>query len=270
MSDQETVSNMEQVWQAIIALGSTFTEQEWKTPTDCPGWTVQDQVAHMLGSESRLLGLPVPDHTPQHMSHVKNEFGQRNEVWVDWYRSWSGTQVLQRFQEVTGERLKILRAMRPEDFEAPTQTPIGPGTMRDLLHIRIFDAWVHEQDIRRAVKHPEDLTGPVAEHAVGRVARAMPYVVGRKVKPADGTTVVLAMPGAAGRAVALRMEGGRAKSRDEIPVPPTVYLTMHVETFACLGCGRWSPDAVIKAGKVQITGDTALGQTILAQMNIMI
>ena len=90
MSDQETVANMERVWQAIIALGSTFTEQEWKTSTDCPGWTVQDQVAHMLGSESRLLGLPVPDHTPQHTSHVKNEFGQRNEVWVDWYRSWSG------------------------------------------------------------------------------------------------------------------------------------------------------------------------------------
>ena len=61
MSDQETVANMERVWQAIIALGSTLTEQEWKTPTDCPGWTVQDQVAHMLGSESRLLGLPVPD-----------------------------------------------------------------------------------------------------------------------------------------------------------------------------------------------------------------
>jgi uncharacterized protein (TIGR03083 family) len=159
MSDQETVANMERVWQAIIALGSTFTEQEWKTPTDCPGWTVQDQVAHMLGSESRLLELPVPDHTPQNTSHVKNDIGQRNEVWVDWYRSWSGAQVLQRFQEVTGERLKVLRAMRPEDFDAPTQTPIGPGTMRDLLHIRIFDAWVHEQDIRRAVKRPGDLTG---------------------------------------------------------------------------------------------------------------
>jgi len=270
MRDQETVTNMERVWQAIIALGSTFTEQEWKTPTDCPGWTVQDQVAHMLGSESRLLGLPVPDHTPQNMSHVKNESGQRNEVWVDWYRSMSGAQVLQRFQEVTGERLNVLRAMRPEDFEAPTQTPIGPGTMRDLLHIRIFDAWVHEQDIRRAVKRPGDLEGPVAEHAVGRVAMAMPYVVGRKVKPADGTTVVFAMPGAAGRTVALHMEEGRAKGLDEIPVTPTVRLTMDAETLTCLGCGRWTPEAALKAGKVQISGDTALGQTILAQMNIMV
>ena len=270
MSDQETVANMERVWSAIMTLGSTFTEGEWKTPTDCPGWTVQDQVAHMLGSESRLLGLPVPNHTPQDPRHVKNESGQRNEVWVDWYRAWSGAQVLQRFQEVTGERLHVLRAMRPEDFAAQTQTPIGPGSMRDLLHIRIFDAWVHEQDMRRAVKRPGDLAGPVAEHAIGRVAMAMPYVVGRKVKPADGTTVVFAMPGAAGRSVALRMEGGRAKSLDDIPVTPTVRLSMDAETFACLGCGRWTPEATLQAGKVQITGDIALGQTILAQMNIMI
>ena len=160
--------------------------------------------------------------------------------------------------------------MRPEDFAAQTQTPIGPGTMRDLLHIRICDAWVHAQDIRRAVKRPGDLEGSVAAHAVGRVAMAMPYVVGRKVRPADGTTVVFAMPGATGRTVALRMEEGRAKGLDEIPVTPTVRLTMDAETLTCLGCGRWTPEAVLKAGKVQITGDTALGQTILGQMNIMI
>jgi len=270
MSNQETVANMERVWRAIIALCDTFTEREWRTSTDCPGWTVQDQVAHMLGSESRLLGLPIPEHTPQDTSHVKNESGQRNEVWVDWHRSWSGAQVLQRFQDVTGERLQVLQAMRPEDFEAQTQTPIGPGTVRDLLHIRIFDAWVHEQDIRRAVKRPGHLEGPVAAHAIGRLAMAMPYVVGRKVQPADGTTVVFAMPGATGRTLALRMESGRAQSLDDTPVTPTVRLTMDAETFACLGCGRWTPDQTLRTGKVQIAGDTALGQTILAQMNIMI
>jgi hypothetical protein len=45
---------------------------------------------------------------------------------------------------------------------------------------------------------------------------------------------------------------------------------MDAETFACLGCGRWTPDEMLRARKVQISGDTALGQTILAQMNIMI
>jgi uncharacterized protein (TIGR03083 family) len=142
--------------------------------------------------------------------------------------------------------------------------------VRDLLNIRIFDAWVHEQDIRRAVNRPGHLTGPVAEHAVDRVAMAIPYVVGRKVKPADGTTVVFTMPGATGRSITVRMEGGRANALHDIPTFPTVRLAMNAETFTCLGCGRWTPAAVLHAGRVQITGDTALGQTILEQMNIMI
>jgi len=53
-------------------------------------------------------------------------------------------------------------------------------------------------------------------------------------------------------------------------VTPTVRLTMDIETFTCLGCGRWTPEMALQARKVQMTGDTALGQTILVQMNIMI
>jgi hypothetical protein len=122
--------------------------------------------------------------------------------------------------------------------------------MRDLWHIRIFDAWIPQQDMRRAVKRPGELEGPVAEHAVGRVA--------------------MAMPGSAGRTVALRTEGGRARILDEIPVTPTVRLSLDVETFTCLGCGRWNPAATLQPRKVQVTSDTVLGQVIVAQMNIMI
>lgn len=270
MSDQAIVEKLALVWQSIADLCATFTDSDWQTPTDCPGWLVQDQVAHLIGGESRLLGLSAPEHTPPDVSHVKNDMGQRNEVWVDWHRSWTGAQVLTRFRELTAERLQRVRALRPEDFDEATQTPIGPGTMRDLLNIRIFDAWVHEQDMRRAVARPGHLTGPVAEHAVDRVAMAMPYVIGRKVKPADGSTVVFTMPGATGRSIAVRMESGRAQALRDIPSVPTVRLSMDAEAFTCLGCGRQTPAAMLQAGRVQIAGDMALGQTILAQMNIMI
>ena len=120
--------------------------------------------------------------------------------------------------------------------------------MRDLWHIRIVDAWISQQDMRRAVKRPGDLEGPVAEHAVGRAA--------------------MAISGSAGRTVALRTEGGRARILDEIPVTPTVRLSLDVETFTCLGCGRWNPAAPLQPRKVQVTSDTALGQVIVAQMNI--
>ena len=270
MSDQDLVDKMEAVWLSITDLCQAFSEDQWKTPTDCPGWSAQDQVSHMVGSETSLLGRRAPEHTSSDTSHVKNDIGRTNEVQVDWRRNRPGAQVLKEFREITGLRLQRLRAMTTDEFAADTQTPIGPGSMRDMIAIRIFDAWVHEQDIRRAVNIPGDIEGPVAEHSVGRLALAMPYVVGRKVQPADSTTVTVSVTGAAGRSIAIAMEGARANQMDMVPLSPTTGLTMDVETFLCLTCGRWDPVDALSSGRVQVQGDSALGHLIVQQMNIMV
>jgi hypothetical protein len=72
MQDQETFDKLEQVWQSIGKLCESFTEREWKMPTDCPGWTVQDNVTHIVDYESRMLGRRVPEHTPPQWPHMKN------------------------------------------------------------------------------------------------------------------------------------------------------------------------------------------------------
>jgi uncharacterized protein (TIGR03083 family) len=270
MSDFELVNQMEQVWHSITTLCSSFTEEQWKTPTDCPGWSVQDQISHLVGTEVGILGRPLPDHTPADTSHVKNDVGQRNEVMVDWRRSSSGAQVLEEFRKLIWERLSSLKAMKGDDFRTETQTPLGPGTVAEFLRIRIFDAWVHEQDIRRAVGQPGHLEGPVAVLSVGRVARGMPMVVGRKAAAPDGTTVVFNITGDAGRVLPIVVEGNRAREMESEPINPTVRLTMGAETFNCLGCGRWAPADGLASGKVTITGAQELGETIVNQMNIMI
>src|SRR5215831_16438248 len=282
MSDQELVAKQEHVWDSIATLCTLFTEREWKTPTDCPGWSVQDQIAHIVGTESWLLRQPVPDHAPKDMRHVKNELGQWIEPWVDRCRPWPGARVLAEFITVTRERRHVLHAMSAEEFTREFHTPIGSHTRRSFLPIRIFDNWVHEQDIRRAVGRPGHFAGPVAEHSLERVARAMTFVVGRKVRPAPDTTVVFEVTGALGRTLALSMEGEgryapsahavageRATPLDQPPAVPTVRLTMDVETFVCLGCGRWAPEQVLASSAVQIAGDRALAERIVAQMNFM-
>ena len=270
MGDRETVDNMEAVWSSLEELCSDLGDGEWATPTDCPGWSVQDQLSHLVGSECRLLGRPAPEHVPEDTSHIKNDSGQRNEVLVDFRRSHSGGQVLEEFREVTGERLSILRGMTESDFDEETDTPIGRAPVRELLAIRIFDAWVHEQDIRRAVGRPGHMDGSVARHAMDRMVMAMPYVVGRNVQPEDGAGVVINVSGLAGRVFAVGMEGKRANLLPSIPVPPTVSLSMDLETFACLACGRWEPRAILDTGNIYIHGDRELGETIVEQLNFMI
>lgn len=270
MSDMELVDYMDQVWRSIATLCSGFTEAQWKAPTDCPGWSVQDQLAHLAGAESGILGQAAPDHVPANADHVRNDIGRSNEVVVDWRRNRPGAQVLEEFRELTSQRMGILRAMTDADFAAETQTPIGPGTVAEFLRLRIFDAWIHEQDIRRAVSQPGHLSGPVAEHSMGRLAMAMPYVVGKKAQATDGATVVFEVTGPAGRVIPVGMDGSRARVLEQAPTQPSVRLTMDAETFACLGCGRWEPAQALASGQVTITGDRALGETIIHQMNFMI
>ena len=270
MSDQEIVDKLERVWGSMAALWEPFSEREWKLATDCPKWSVQDHVAHVVGTESRLAGRPVPDHVPQDTAHVKNDIGRGNEVWVDFLRPRSGADVLEAFREVTAARLQRLRTMNTGDFSEPTQTPVGPGTVRDFMVIRILDCWVHEQDVRRAVGRPGHMTGPVVVHSMDRMARAIPFVVGKKAAAPDGTTVIFEITGAAGRTLPIGVDGGRADFLDAPPVSPNVRLTMDVETFACLGTGRWEGSRALASNRVRIDGDRALGETIVTRMKFMV
>ena len=253
---------------ALDDLCSSLTAEEWGMTTDCPGWSVQDHLSHVIGTELMILGRPAPEHDPGEKPWVRNPIGASNEVPVDYRRAWPPEKVLEEYREVSGERIKAIRALTDDDLGAESWTPIGQGTVADLLAIRVMDMWVHEQDIRRAIGKKGGLEGPVAEHVFGRHSGALPFVVGKKVAPPDGTTVVFEVTGPAGGTVAVGKDGKRANRLDEVPADPTVRLTMDLETFNCLCTGRGDPAEL--ADKVSIEGDQALGKTIVEQMNFMI
>ena len=270
-ANQQLVDMMEHVWRSIGELCDGLTEAEWKTPTDCPGWSVQDQVSHLAGSETGILGDPDPDHTPSEetLAHTRSEQGRRNEIVVDFRRPWAGAQVLSDFRAKAARRVEFLRSRSDDDFAAEMQTPIGPAPMSEFISIRIMDAWVHEQDIRRVVNRPGHYDGPAAAHALNRIIRAMPFVAARRAQAPDGATVVMDISGPSGRPLFIGVEGGRGRELDSAPDSPTVSISLDAETFGCLGCGRWNPEEVLHSGRVSIEGDTALGESIVRQMNIM-
>jgi len=266
MTDQELVDALDDVWQSIADMGAGLTETEWKTETECPGWSVQDNVAHLIGTESVIMGRPAPDQAPPDLPHIKNDAGRRNEVWVDSRRDRSGTEVLADFDEITAERIRTLRDTDDAGFGAESWTPVGPATVRDLLPFRVFDSWAHEQDIRRAIGRPDHLTGPGADLSLGRITDALPYVVGKKVQPPDGTTVVFNRDD---KTTAITVEGGRARQLDQPPDDPTATLTMATDTLTRLALGRGNPTQILQSGAVQIEGDDQLGTKLVNEMNFM-
>jgi uncharacterized protein (TIGR03083 family) len=269
-TDRELVEMQGEVWASIEALGAQLDEAGWATPTECPGWTVQDNLVHVTAIESLILERPLPTkEPPDPLPHVKNDTGKANERWVEARRSWTGAEAFAEFRAVTGERIASLRALDEAGFGADSWTPMGPGTVRQLLGFRIFDSWVHEQDMRRAVGHPGDLDSAAAAEALTMMCDVMPYVVGKKVGAQDGCTVVFMLTGPLTRSFAVGVVDGRARPLDDLPDPPTVQLTMDTETFTRLACGRFDPAESLVTGGVAIEGDVELGGQIVHQLNYM-
>lgn len=270
MEDQELVDVLDEVWRSIGELGATLDDDEWKNPTELPGWTVQDNLVHLSAIEAMSLGRPwrdLPDAPGG--AHVKNDIGRHNENAVHSRRAWSGADALAEFRALTEERIAGLRALDTAGFDADSWTPQGPGTVRTLLPFRIFDSYAHEQDMRRAVDRPGGTDSRAARHTLDTMATAMPFVVGKKAGAPDGSTVVFSLTDPLPRTVAIEVVDGRARPMDAPPDDPTVRLTMGTEVFERLGCGRVDPAAVLAGGAVTVDGDEPLGRRVVAAMNYM-
>jgi len=269
-SDLELVDLLDEVWTSMETIGAGLTEEQWKAGTECPGWTVQDNLVHITALEAMSIGknLPVAE-LPDDLPHVKNDFGRTNEQWIESRRSWSGADALAEFHAITRERIAGLRALDDSGFGADSWTPQGPGTVRTLLPFRIFDSWVHEQDIRRALAMPGNLDSASAAHALGMMANPMAFVVGKKAGAPDGATVVFSLQGPLARDLVIAVHDGRAKLVDGPAVDPLVVLTLGTETFTRLAAGRIDPAAAIAAGDVTFTGDDALGRRIVENLNYL-
>jgi len=265
-STRDTIAKLEQVWRSVEKLCESFTEREWKLPTDCPGWTVQDNVAHLIDYESRMMQRQPPAHTPPKRPYMKNELGRRNEIWIDWYRSKSGAEVLEAYREIIAERLRVLPALTPEQLRAVSPVSSRGEVLERHLQRRVVDCWAHEQDMRRATSRPGHQVVPVVDHVMARMLAEMGTVVGRQAEAPAGSTVVFDLTGPYQASLALRVEDGEARPCDEAPALPTVRLSLDSETFSCLVFGRWEADKVLESGRVLFGGDRQLGYRIVRHM----
>ncbi len=269
MADRPVVAHLAAIWSSTAGLLAGLDDKDWDRPTDCPGWTVRDQVSHVIGTEHILLGHPAPPAIdPATAPHVHNPLGQLNEAWVAERRDRSGPEILAELREVTDARLAALRSMSDEEMIAETNGPTGRVPYQAFMEIRVMDCWVHEQDIRRAVGRPGHFDGAAAEAALSRLTGSLGYVVGKRAGAGDGTTVVVRLEGPQAGDVAVRVSDGKARSV-EAPAEPDLTLTMSAETYACLTCGRWEPADVLADGRVQVDGDQALAGRILEGMAII-
>lgn len=266
-SDLEpTIVRLTEEWDELIDLCDELTDDQWATPTALPGWTVKDCISHVVGIELMLLGEAPPAVEVSHLAHVGDDpIAAAIESWVEARRDVPGSDVLGELRSVSIRRVAALRRLSAQEWEAIGPSPVGQVSMRTFMEVRIFDCWMHEQDIRRALGRPGHLEGDVVEVALGRIMGALGVIVGKRAGAPDGSSVVLDVVGPSQRSIAVVVDG-RAKVVDVVPDDPTARVRLSLEALAALGGGRRSPHEAIASGEVELVGDVELARRVVQSL----
>lgn len=256
------------VWQQavsdFVSLARGIPDEDWLLPTDCPGWSVKDIVAHAAAIESELAGdEPLRVTIDKQAPHIKNPAGIYTERGVVARRERAPAEVTAELEDAVRRRTALLES---EPLDDPAgDPPITPGRVgwswQQLLRNRALDVWVHEQDIRRAIGKPGDLDSVGARYAQSAFAAVLPYVVGKLTDAPAGSTVVVDITGPVPDTFGVEVrEDGRGYPTDANSVTePTVRLSMDTESFTILGAGRREPTTL----PIRIEGDEDLARQIL-------
>jgi uncharacterized protein (TIGR03083 family) len=266
MSIEQKVSLTVEALNAITTLCEPLTENQWKQPTDCPGWSVQDNISHLVGIERMLLGKDATTHKAPKFDYIKNPIGEHNEHEIDARRSLPGSEVFAEWKSVVAERTNQLLTADDDYFAQPIMMPTGPGTLGDFLDIRILDIWIHDQDIRRALSLDGNHGGPCAEHTIDRLIRTLPIVVGKRAATPEGNSVAIRITGDVQRDVFITVVDGRAKIVEATPATMVCEITMASTVFTALATGRKTDAETVWTS----SGDAKLAQRIASQLNMMI
>lgn len=266
----QIINLLAQEWNQIAELCESLTDEQWHAPTECPGWTVKDQISHIIGTEKMLAGDSAPELDIGTPSHVKNDIAAINEKWVEERRSRPPAEVLAEFKEITSRRTDMLEAMEQEKFDAPSWTPAGQDTYARFMKIRLFDCWTHEQDIRQAIDRPGNSSGPVVEEVFAEVSRSMGFVVGKLGGAPSNSRIEFRLnPTMAGQpetvlSVELGDEGTRAAVVGSFKdgASATTTIAMDLLLFLRLTAGRESCEAAVADGRIAISGDKEVGDQI--------
>jgi len=269
----------EETIQSLDTVLADLGPDDWHRPTGCPGWDVQDVVSHLVGVENQLAGLPDPEHElPEGLAHVRHDDGRGLEIAVDFRRGLAPAEILSQFREST-ERGLALRRSRPRGADEITEGPFGwKMPYWQLLSIRTFDCFAHEQDVRRAVEQPGNLDGEAAGVTRDLIASFLPGVLASRVEGLADREVVINVGGspsghAHGGADRLTIAAGTPASATPASATPAsgtpasgaplaTTLTMPFSELVALVCGRADVDHT----RIAVSGDAELAAQVTRAM----
>ena len=251
--------------QAVIDLGHSCHQADFERPTACPGWTVKDQISHIVGTELWVGTGEVPQVQVPRYGHVRHEMGAFLEKAVEVRRARVGEVVVAELAQVFA--MRITQYDRPGlSLDSPQLSPLGNRTLREVLTNRIMDVWCHEQDIRAALNRPGHLDSGAAAVFMSELWGKVPDLLVHADIPDEHAVIFDSTGPVAGR-VGARIVHDEHGSPSAVPLfsghghtvhagEHTTTITLTTEAMTRRAAGRGDTDSI----HYTVHGDPAIAR----------
>jgi len=257
----------------LLKVLQSLLEEDWTKPTACPGWSVKDVTAHLLGGSLGRLS----DRDNQPGQTEKNELGFKelvrlinsdNEEWVKAARRISPSLLIE-FLDIADTALYMYFKTLP--MERPARIPVswaGETESSNWMDIarEYTEKWLHQQHIREAVGRPLLTSREWLFPVLDTFMRALPYTY-RNIEAVVGTSMAIHIEGEAGGDWCLIRQEGRWQLYSGAEPNPSTRLGMNQDLAWRLFTKGSTPQ--VARAQVRIEGNKRLGERILHMVSIM-
>src|SRR5690349_12595708 len=236
---------------AFYELLRALPEQGWKTEA-LRGLDVQGLVGHLTGVEHDTHRALAGDPDVADAEHVESTQGSAVRQ-----AGRSPAQTRHEWRRAADHTLELVRAADGDQAADSCAGRIAVHGIRlpldDLLVVRAFELWVHDNDIRRAVGLPPSVPDPPVLRLMSDLAaRMLPYAAARMGLPPVDVHLVLTGPGGGTWDVPIGQgTDSQAASGQEAASQASLAIVTDAVGFCRLAANRVSP---AKLGP-HITGD---------------
>lgn len=255
---------------AFIDLLRGLDADQWTHPTICPGWTVKDIAAHILGDHIGRLSRHRDGYTalrPRGDESFPAFLDRINDEWVTAARRISPRMLVEQLSTTGNQIVRFWQTVDldalggPVSWAGPEPVPVWLDAARDFT-----EYWTHHQQICDALEQtglndPEYL-GPVLDTFM----RALPHTL-RGVTAPEGTSIQVIVTGPSGGQWICTRAPDRWRLQSQPHPQPAARLELDADTAWRLCTRGITPEHA--AEHAHIDGDHHLATAALQIVSII-
>lgn len=127
---------------------ATLDPDQWAAASRCDGWSVQDVVAHLVGT-NQYWGLSIREGLNGQPTRYLAGFDPvaTPAQMVDGLRALSPAEILDQYRASVEQLAGVLVGLDDAQWEVVAEAPPGHIAIRAVALHALWDAWTHERDV---------------------------------------------------------------------------------------------------------------------------